>query len=71
MIWGLRIRLVGGILGVGNCGNMPELVLVISGFKKHGMADLLLLVPPITLYSFPHDQACMKRALAKTDWSAK
>jgi len=53
---GLIIRLVsGGILGVGNSGKMPELVLVISGFKQHGIADLLLLVPAITLYSFPHN----------------
>jgi hypothetical protein len=50
----LEIRLAARILSGGDGGNVPELVLVVGGFQKHGIADLLLLVAAVALYASPH-----------------
>lgn len=46
------------ILEVGHFGIAIQLILVISGFKKYGIAyscmPLLILIPDGTLQSFPH-----------------
>jgi hypothetical protein len=58
MLWGtgrLRIRLVAGSLDVGDSRHSPKVILVVRRFKKHGIANLLLFLAPMTLQSFPHD----------------
>lgn len=47
------------ILKVGNIGNMPKLILVVSRLKKYRIADLLVFlaqmaVAHMALQSFPH-----------------
>jgi hypothetical protein len=56
-----------GILGVGNVGNMPELVSVVGCFKKHGVANLPLLLTAVTLQPFPHLCICMEHELAQSE----
>ena len=42
------------ILEVGDIGISHKLVLVVGCFKKHGVAYLPVLVPGLTLETFPH-----------------
>lgn len=58
MLWGTgrrRIRLVAGSLDIGDSRHSPKVILVVRRFKKHRIANLLLLFAPMTLQSFPHD----------------
>jgi hypothetical protein len=49
------MRMVIGILRVGNMRYVPELISIVGSFKKHWVSNLPLLVTAIALQAFPHD----------------
>lgn len=56
-LWGVEcLRLVTGILRLGNVGDLPKTIFVVSRFNKHRTSDLPVPVAYVALQTFPHDQ---------------